>query len=170
MKEIIITLAAVLLPQMASAQSIENDSIVIKHPRKVTIVTIDSSQKIIVQGKEGDDDYEYRNTLQLVDDNQVSNIEINKDRWSLKSLIPSYSVTGDTDESGPVQVEIGGAPLIGFTAPTHCDPGTNFSTFRSWEFALPFINSTVFFENKKYHSNIQNIIYLFFFICFLVFL
>ena len=67
MKEIIITLAAVLLPQMASAQSIENDSIVIKHPRKVTVVTSDSSQKIIVQGKEGDDDYEYRNTLQLVD-------------------------------------------------------------------------------------------------------
>ena len=154
MKEIIITLAAVLLPQMASAQSIENDSIVIKHPRKVTIVTSDSSQKIIVQGKEGDDDYEYRNTLQLVDDNYVSNVEINKDSWSLKSLIPSYSVTGDTEESGSVQVEIGGAPLIGFTAPTHCDPGTNFSTFRSWEFALPFINSTVFFENnKKYHSS-----------------
>ena len=39
------------------------------------------------------------------------------------------------------------------TAPTHCDPGTNFSTFRSWEFALPFVNSTVFFENKKYHSS-----------------
>lgn len=153
MKEIIITLAAVLLPQLSSAQSIENDSIVINHPRKVTIVTSDSSQKIIVQGKEGDNNFEYRNTLQLVDDNYVSNIEINKDSWSLKDLIPSYSVTGDSHESGSVQVEIGGAPLIGFTAPTHCDPGTNFSTFRSWEFALPFINSTVFFENKKYHSS-----------------
>lgn len=152
MKEIIITLAAVLLPQMVSAQSIENDSIVIKHPRKVTIVTSDSSQKIIVQGKEGDDDYEYRNTLQLVDDNYVSNIEINKDSWSLKSLIPSYSISGDSHESCTTQLEIGGAPLIGFTAPTHCDPGTNFSTFRSWEFALPFINSTVFFDNKKHHS------------------
>mgnify|MGYP007101837431 CR=1 FL=1 len=152
MKEFIISLAAIFLPQMSSAQSIESDSIVIKNPRKVTIVTDNSSQRIHVQGREGDRNYEYSNTLQLVDSNYVSNVEINKDSWGLKDIIPSVSVTGNNEKNSQADVFLGGLLMIGFTAPTHTDVGTDFSTFHSWEFALPFICSTVFFDKSHTHA------------------
>ena len=151
MKEFIISLAAIFLPQLSSAQSIESDSIVINNPRKVTIVTNNSSQRIHVQGREGDRNYEYRNTLQLVDSNYISNVEINKDSWGLKDIIPSVSVTSRNENESGAEVILGGPLMIGFTAPTHTDSGTDFSTFRSWEFALPFIDATAFLD--KTHRN-----------------
>ena len=47
----------------------QNDTVVINNPQKVTIVTGDSLQKIIVTGKDDDDNYRYQNTIQLVDSN-----------------------------------------------------------------------------------------------------
>ena len=78
-----------LLAVAATASAQENDTVVIHNPKKVTIVTSDSLQKIIVAGKEGDDKFTYQNTIQLVDSNYVSTTHIGRDRWE---LIPSVKV------------------------------------------------------------------------------
>jgi hypothetical protein len=148
MKKTIMLLFATVVPMLTSAETNENDTIVIKKPQKVTVITGDSIQTIIVKGKEDDDLYEYRNTIQLVDSNYVSSTEINKDSWSLRRVLPSISMSG-SDEHYTTELILGGSLLIGFTAPTHTAPGTDFSTFSSWEFALPFISSHHFFDKKK---------------------
>ena len=150
MERFIILMAAALLQTSAFAQS-NNNTVVINNPKRVTIVTGDSIQKVIVKGKEGDDNYEYSSTIQLVDSNYVSKEEINKDSWFLKDIFPSVSMTGNNEQKGGAEVILGGPLMIGFTAPTHTDSGTDFSTFRSWEFALPFIEATAFFD--KSHRN-----------------
>ena len=87
MERFIILMAAALLQTSAFAQS-NNNTVVINNPKRVTIVTGDSIQKVIVKGKEGDDNYEYSSTIQLVDSNYVSKEEINKDSWFLKDIFP----------------------------------------------------------------------------------
>ena len=59
---LMLTLAATL---NASATTADNDTVVIKNPRRVTVITNDSLQKIVVNGREGDDDYKYQNTILL---------------------------------------------------------------------------------------------------------
>ena len=59
--------------------STDNDTLTIEKPRKVDIITGDSVQKIKVYGREGNDNYTYENSIQLVDSNYVSETTINKD-------------------------------------------------------------------------------------------
>lgn len=150
MEKFILLMAAAILQTSAYAQSNTN-TVVINKPKKVTIITGDSIQKVIVKGRENDDSYEYISTIQLVDSNYVSKEEINKDSWALKDIIPSVSMTGRQEQKSGGEVILGGPLMIGFTAPTHTDSGTDFSTFRSWEFAIPFIEASFFFDKK--HRN-----------------
>ena len=89
----LMTIALLAVATTASAQ--ENDTVVIHNPKKVTIVTSDSLQKILVTGKEGDDKFTYQNTIQLVDSNYVSTTHIGRDRWE---LIPSVKVGKKRDD------------------------------------------------------------------------
>ena len=150
MEKFILLMAAAILQTSAYAQSNTN-TVVINKPKQVTIITGDSIQKVIVKGRENDDSYEYISTIQLVDSNYVSKEEINKDSWALKDIIPSVSMTGSQEQKSGGEVILGGPLMIGFTAPTHTDSGTDFSTFRSWEFAIPFIEASFFFDKK--HRN-----------------
>ena len=150
MEKFILLMAAAILQTSAYAQSNTN-TVVINKPKQVTIITGDSIQKVIVKGRENDDSYEYISTIQLVDSNYVSKEEINKDSWALKDIIPSVSMTGSQEQKCGGEVILGGPLMIGFTAPTHTDSGTDFSTFRSWEFAIPFIEASFFFDKK--HRN-----------------
>ena len=75
----LMTIALLAIATVASAQV--NDTIVIHNPKKVTIITSDSLQKILVTGKEGDGKFTYQNTIQLVDSNYVSTTHIGRDRW-----------------------------------------------------------------------------------------
>ena len=95
----------------------------------------------------------------MVDSNYVSKEEINKDSWFLKDIFPSVSVTGNNEQKSGAEVVLGGLLMIGFTAPTHTDSGTDFSTFRSWEFALPCIGTTAFFD--KSHRNAISVLTFF---------
>jgi hypothetical protein len=118
----------------------QNDTLVINNPRKVTIVSGDSLQRIIVNGKQGDDDFVYQNTLRLVDDNYESKTSISHDHWG---LIPSVKIGKNSvtvvrsDRKGfssryyrnQITAHLG----LGFTCPTHVDERVDFSTFRSWE-------------------------------------
>ena len=120
-----------------SSAAAQTDTLVINEPRKVTIVSNDSLQRVIVNGRRGDSDFVYQNTIRLVDGNYESNVSISRDHWE---LIPSLPVgrSRKTDDDGTnrfghrnvITSHLG----IGFTAPTKADSRLDFSTFKSWEF------------------------------------
>ena len=103
----------------------------------MTIVSNDSLQRVIVNGRRGDSDFVYQNTIRLVDGNYESNVSISRDHWE---LIPSLPVgrSWSTDDDGTYHFdhrnEITAHLGIGFTAPTKADSRLDFSTFKSWEF------------------------------------
>lgn len=112
----------------------QNDTLVINNPKRVTIVSSDSLQQVVVNGRQGDDDFVYKNTIRLVDANYDSNVSISRDHWE---LIPSVKVGKKKESQQPdhsyyaneVTAHIG----IGFTCPTQVDSRIDFSTFKSWE-------------------------------------
>lgn len=73
-----ITLLFVLLAVTVARANNDNDTVIVKNAKKVTIVTNDSLQKIEIQGKEGDDNFHYTNTIQLVDSNYVSSAVVDR--------------------------------------------------------------------------------------------
>ena len=118
-----------------SSVAAQNDTLVINDPHKVTIVSSDSLQRIIVNGRRGDSDFVYQNTIRLVDANYESNVSISRDHWE---LIPSLPVGRRSTEDGASQSDhrnvITAHLGVGFTAPTNADSRLDFSTFKSWEF------------------------------------
>ena len=116
-----------------SSVAAQNDTLVINEPHKVTIVSSDSLQRIIVNGKRGDSDFVYQNTIRLVDSNYESSVSISRDNWN---IIPSLPVGRSRNtEDGYSHRNILTAHLgVGFTAPTKADSRLDFSTFKSWEF------------------------------------
>ena len=148
MKKLMTIMALAALTLAAGAQ--ENDTVVIHNPRKVTIVTGDSLQRIIVSGKEGDDKFTYQNTIRLVDSNYVSTTRIGRDRWE---LMPSVKVGKKKDGAevrtydNAITAHLG----IGFTAPTKADARTDFSTFKSWEIFATIAQWDHYFERR--HRN-----------------
>ena len=149
MKKLMTIMALAALTATAGAQ--ENDTVVIHNPRKVTIVTGDSLQRIIVSGKEGDDKFTYQNTIRLVDSNYVSTTRIGRDRWE---LMPSVKVGRKKDDpEGRVYYNTISAHFgIGFTAPTKADARTDFSTFKSWEIFATIAQWDHYFERRHRNS------------------
>ena len=149
MKKLMTIMALAALTLAAGAQ--ENDTVVIHNPRKVTIVTGDSLQRIIVSGKEGDDKFTYQNTIWLVDSNYVSTTHIGRDRWE---LIPSVKVgkKKDDPEGRTYENAISAHFGIGFTAPTKADARTDFSTFKSWEIFATIAQWDHYFERRHRNS------------------
>lgn len=149
MKKLMISMALAALTLAAGAQ--ENDTVVIYNPKKVTIVTGDSLQRIIVSGKEGDDKFTYQNTIWLVDSNYVSTTHIGRDRWE---LMPSVKVGKKKDDveghsyDNAISAHFG----IGFTAPTKADARTDFSTFKSWEIFATIVQWDHYFECRHRNS------------------
>ncbi len=149
MKKLMITMVLAALTATAGAQ--ENDTVVIHNPKKVTIVTGDSLQHIMVSGKEGDDKFTYQNTIRLVDSNYVSTTRIGRDRWE---LIPSVKVGKKKDDSknrvyyNEISAHLG----IGFTAPTKADARTDFSTFKSWEIFATIVQWDHYFDRQRRNS------------------
>ena len=83
-------IALLLLCLPASMWADNNDTLVVNRPQRVTVVTNDSLQKIIIHGRENDDDFVYRNSIELVDSNYVSQTTIDRERWA---MIPKVPVT-----------------------------------------------------------------------------
>ena len=149
MKKLMIIMALAALTATAGAQ--ENDTVVIHNPKKVTIITGDSLQRIIVSGKEGDDKFTYQNTIRLVDSNYVSTTRIGRDRWE---LIPSVKVGKKKDDPksrvyyNAISAHFG----IGFTVPVKADARTDFSTFKSWEIFATIAQWDHYFERLQRNS------------------
>ncbi|MBR2235959.1 MAG: hypothetical protein IJ892_13005 [Prevotella sp.] len=130
-----IILSFILFPLSISLAGAQTDTLVINHPRRVTVISNDSLQRVIVNGKQGDDDFVYHNTIRLVDANYESHTSISRDHWE---LIPSVKLGRRTDDDGndhtPYYNVLTAHLGVGFTAPTHADDRLDFSTFKSWEF------------------------------------
>ncbi|MBQ9357641.1 MAG: hypothetical protein IJT98_10200 [Prevotella sp.] len=129
----IIYLSFIIWQLSFSSVAAQNDTLIINHPEKVTIISSDSLQRVIVNGKQGDDDFVYQNTIRLVDANYESNTRISRDHWE---LIPSVKVgrnKNDTAFYSRYSNEISAHIGVGFTCPTKVDERVDFSTFRSWE-------------------------------------
>lgn len=82
-KSILLSLALLAAIGLSAAPTTEGDTIVVEKPQRVTVVTTDSIQHILVEGKEDNPHYTYSNTLQIVDSNYVSGSSINKDDFTI---------------------------------------------------------------------------------------
>ena len=65
-KSILLSLALLASIGLSAAPTTEGDTIVVEKPQRVTVVTTDSIQHILVEGKEDNPHYTYSNTLQIV--------------------------------------------------------------------------------------------------------
>jgi hypothetical protein len=133
MKRIILPLFFICI--FFSPAGAQNDTLVINNPKKVTIISSDSLQRVIVNGKQGDDHFVYQNTIRLVDANYESNTSISRDHWE---LIPSVKIgkrtNGGNGQSHHSYNVITAHLGVGFTCPTKVDERIDFNTFKSWEF------------------------------------
>ena len=131
----------------------QTDTLVINHPQKVTVISSDSLQRVIVNGKQGDDDFVYQNTIRLVDANYESSTTISRDHWELMPKVKlGKKGTDGTDSvrhnSNVITAHFG----IGFTCPTHVDSRVDFSTFKSWEFFATIAQWDHFFDRRERNS------------------
>jgi len=140
---IALTMMIALFAYHAAAQ---NDTLVINHPNKVTIISNDSLQRVIVNGKQGDDDFNYQNTIRIVDANYESNTTISRDHWELIPSVKMGSKNSDDSYYGDVlSAHLG----IGFTCPTQADDRLDFSTFKSWEFIATIAQWDHFLDRRN---------------------
>jgi len=132
----------ILLAICMQAHAGDNDTLTISKPTKVTIITGDSLQRIIVKGREGDPNYTYRNTIELVDSNYVSNVSINKDRWDLSVGV------GKKRDDGCYSYNL--SLNLGVGTPIFADkqPGVHLNEFRSYE-AFVQLNLNGFLNRRQ---------------------
>jgi len=133
-----------------SSVAAQNDTLVINNPRKVTVISGDSLQRVIVNGKQGDDDFVYQNTIRLVDANYESRTSISREHWD---LIPSVRLgrhSDDPQNSNIFYNDILSAHLgLGFTCPTEVDERVSFSTFKSWEIFATIFQWDHIFDRRR---------------------
>ena len=149
MKRILLSFILIHLSFCCVAQ---NDTLVINNPRRVTVISSDSLQRVIVNGKQGDDDFVYQNTIRLVDANYESNTSISRDHWE---LIPSVKLgkkanegNGLTDHhENVITAHLG----VGFTCPTKVDERIDFSTFKSWEIFATIAQWDHYLDSKSHN-------------------
>ncbi len=127
----------------------QNDTLIINNPRRVTVISSDSLQRVIVNGKQGDDDFVYQNTIRLVDANYESNTSISRDHWE---LIPSVKLGKKNDEPAQrTHNELTAHFGVGFTCPTHVDERIDFSTFKSWEIFATIVQWDHYMDPKSHN-------------------
>jgi len=148
MKKFILSLSLLISHWAISSVTAQNDTLVINHPDKVTVITGDSLQRIVVRGRQGDPDFNYQNTIQLVDSNYVSTTSISHDHWELMPSIKVGKKRGeDQIQYNEVTMHLG----LGFTCPTNVDSRVDFSTFRSWEIFATIVQLNRFLDRRQHN-------------------
>ena len=118
-----------LMAYTATANATDNDTLTIEKPRQVSIITGDSIQKVKVYGREGDDNYTYESSIQLVDSNYVSETTINKD-WGLSvGIIGNKHFEGYPYENDALSMRLG----FGLCSAVGADDPVSVATTSSWE-------------------------------------
>ena len=119
-----------LMAAATTAFAAENDTLVIEKPQRVTIITGDSLQSVRVKGKEGDNNFDYQNTIQLIDSNYVSTETYNKSLWD---LMP-FGKKKDCEKRGNMQFALIASFSVGFTTAVGAADGVIIPVGPSWEF------------------------------------
>lgn len=129
MKKSILFFVAMLSVTAAKAASfMPPDTLVVNKPNRVTVITTDSMQTIHIEGRDGNPQYNYRNTLQLVDSNYVSTSGIDND-FSF-SIGPLHNKK--CKETYPIR-QISMHFYAGFNGAPGMPNSVDISSFRSWE-------------------------------------
>lgn len=140
---------ALLLAFSMQANAADNDTIVVNKPNKVTVVVGDSVQKILIEGREGDENYVYRNTIQSTNGKFTRHEADDKDSWD---IIPSVKVGSKKNKEDELD-ELSMRLAFGINAPVNVDERVDFSA-GSWEvWWTPF--SYQHFFNKKKNNSIE---------------
>ena len=116
----------VLAVSMAASAENPNDTIIVRKPKVVTIITGDSLQKVDIRGCESDSTYHYANTIQLTDSNYVSTTRINSNDFG-------FSIGGIKKDNHTHHVEITSDLAIGWTSALGAPANMNTRVFSSWE-------------------------------------
>ena len=140
-KQLFLTFGALFAATTMQAAILSDDTLVINNPRKVTIITGDSLQKIQIAGKENDDDFRYENTIQLVDSNYVSESSINSSRWDFSWPILKRQKApckpGDSESNFSPSVGVGFVTALGAPDNMEVTMGQSweiFWTILQWEY------------------------------------
>jgi len=113
-----------------SAFAAENDTLIIEKPQRVTIITGDSLQSVHVKGKEGDSQFDYQNTIQLLDSNYVSSEIYNKTLWDLMPFVKKR----DNEKRGTMEFALIASFGVGFSSAVGTADEVNIPVGPSWEF------------------------------------
>ena len=119
-------LFAAMMVTATTAFAAENDTLIIEKPQRVTIITSDSLQSIRVKGKEGDNHFDYQNTIQLIDSNYVSTETYNKSLWD---LMPFGQKNEDDDDNTELVMSL----AAGFCTAVGTADGISIPVGPSWE-------------------------------------
>ena len=123
-------LFATMMMMATTAFASENDTLIIEKPQRVIIITSDSLQSIHVKGKEGDNQFDYQNTIQLLDSNYVSTETYNKTLWDLMPFVKNK----DSENRGTMEFALIASFGVGFTSAVGTADKLNIPVGPSWEF------------------------------------
>ena len=123
-------LFAAMMVTATTAFAAENDTLIIEKPQRVTIITSDSLQSIRVKGKEGDNHFDYQNTIQLIDSNYVSTETYNKSLWDLMPFVKKK----DGEKRGTMEFALIASLGVGFTTAVGTADQVSIPVGPSWEF------------------------------------
>ena len=98
MKKSLFLLSVLSVSVSAWAEMNPCDTIVVRKPNVVTVVTNDSLQAIKVEGKEGNPKFTYQSKIELTDSNYVSESGINSNDFSFRFGMPRHKA--DVNKKG----------------------------------------------------------------------
>lgn len=126
----ILLLAALALCDTALART-QSDTLEIEQPRKVRIVTTDSTQTVVVSGKPGEPDYSYSATMRTTSEGYISGAGIDPDTWQFSfgpfNTTPKSKRSGKSKHSTAMKFAFGWDTAPGSPTQMEVHP------FKSWE-------------------------------------
>lgn len=130
MRKLFLSMTMALLSLCTYGENVtRQDTLIVNKADRVVVITSDSTQSITIHGKEGNPNFEYSNTLQLVDSNYVSTSEINRN-WGF-SLWPIAKHPSKTT-SYP-KGEVVGNFFVGFNGAPGMPSEGDYRMLSSWE-------------------------------------
>ena len=125
MKKSLFLLSVLSVSVSAWAEMNPCDTIVVRKPNVVTVVTNDSLQAIKVEGKEGNPKFTYQSKIELTDSNYVSQSGINSNDFSFRFGMPRHKA--DVNKKGncvvTTNIFVGFLSAPGLTRPAEVQAG-----------------------------------------------
>ena len=115
----------------------QNDTLVVNKADKVTVITGDSVQKVIISGKENDPEYRYENVFRLADSGLERNVSVNGEQLNLTFPIPKKGGKETSENDISARFGIGWCNAINSPADMDVSMGSSweiFFTIPMWDY------------------------------------